>query len=71
MLAEGAALSTRDLRVNGHDLMRELGIPPGRIIGQILEALLEAVTSDPALNERGALLDRARAILQERAQGKP
>ena len=68
VLAEGAALSTRDLKVNGRDLMTELGVKPGRIIGEILEALLDAVTTDPALNERGRLLERAREHLQEKAR---
>ncbi len=59
VLAAGAALSTRDLKINGHDLIRDLGIKPGPVIGQILDALLEAVTSDPCLNERSALLEKA------------
>jgi tRNA nucleotidyltransferase (CCA-adding enzyme) len=63
VLAEGAALSTRDLKINGSDLMKELGIPPGRIIGQLLEALLEAVIADPTLNERDKLLEKARELL--------
>jgi tRNA nucleotidyltransferase (CCA-adding enzyme) len=69
VLAAGAAMSTRDLAVNGHDLIRELGVPPGRIIGEALDALLEAVTSDPALNEREALLALARDILAKRGRG--
>jgi tRNA nucleotidyltransferase (CCA-adding enzyme) len=60
VIAEGAALSTRDLAIDGHDLMRELQIKPGRIIGEILSALLEAVTNDPALNTPEALLALAR-----------
>jgi tRNA nucleotidyltransferase (CCA-adding enzyme) len=60
VLAEGAALSTRDLLINGKDLMSELGLAPGRIIGEILEHLLEVVTSDPSKNEREALLALAR-----------
>jgi tRNA nucleotidyltransferase (CCA-adding enzyme) len=67
VLAEGAALSTRDLKVNGHDLMKELGVKPGRIIGEILDALLEAVTADPAVNDRDALLARAREIVAQRS----
>jgi tRNA nucleotidyltransferase (CCA-adding enzyme) len=66
VLAEGAALSTRDLKINGRDLMKELGLAPGRIIGEILDALLEAVTSDPAANERDALLALAREYLKTR-----
>ena len=65
VIAQGAALSTRDLKVNGHDLIRELGLPPGPVIGQVLDALLEAVTSDPALNEREPLLAAAREYLRK------
>jgi len=69
VLAQGAALSTRDLRVNGHDLMRDLSLAPGPVIGKILDALLEAVTNEPALNEREQLIARAREYLEtERAK---
>jgi tRNA nucleotidyltransferase (CCA-adding enzyme) len=64
VLAEGTALSTRDLKIDGHDLMRELSIRPGRAIGQILDALLEAVTNEPSVNEPEALIALARAILE-------
>jgi tRNA nucleotidyltransferase (CCA-adding enzyme) len=66
VLAEGAALSTRDLKVNGRDLIGELGLPPGPIIGELLDVLLEEVTSDPSANERGALLARARDYLDKK-----
>jgi tRNA nucleotidyltransferase (CCA-adding enzyme) len=62
ILEEGAVLSTRDLAIDGNDLMREFGRPPGRWIGQVLEALLEDVTNDPSCNERAALLARARLL---------
>ncbi len=67
VLAQGAALSTRDLRVNGRDLIQELGLRPGPIIGEVLDALLEAVTSDPDLNVREALLAAAREHLRSRS----
>jgi tRNA nucleotidyltransferase (CCA-adding enzyme) len=63
VIAQGAALSTRDLKINGHDLIRDLGIRPGPLIGQILDALLEAVTNDPGVNDRDALLALAREQL--------
>jgi tRNA nucleotidyltransferase (CCA-adding enzyme) len=66
VLAEGTALSTRDLEIDGHEIIRELGVAPGRVIGEVLDALLEAVTSDPALNERGALLAHAREYVAKR-----
>jgi tRNA nucleotidyltransferase (CCA-adding enzyme) len=62
VLAAGAALSARDLAVNGHDLMRALGRPPGPWLKEVLDGLLEAVTNDPALNEREALLARAKEL---------
>jgi tRNA nucleotidyltransferase (CCA-adding enzyme) len=68
VLAEGAAMSTRDLKVNGRDLMKELGLAPGRILGEILEFLLDAVTTDPALNDRDRLLALAREFVAKRSQ---
>jgi len=66
VLAEGAALSTRDLKINGHDLMQALDVSPGRIVGEILDALLDAVTNDPVKNEHDALLACAREYLARR-----
>ncbi len=66
VLAEGAALSTRDLAIDGNDLMKVLGIKPGRIIGEILEALLEEVIADPTANARETLLEKARAFVAAR-----
>ncbi|MCS6898461.1 MAG: HD domain-containing protein [Myxococcales bacterium] len=60
ILAAGDALSTRALAINGNDLMRELGLRPGRHIGQLLEALLERVLEDPSLNTPENLLALAR-----------
>lgn len=68
LLAAGAALSTKDLAVNGNDLMRELELQPGPILGEILAHLVEAVTDDPAANERGRLLELSRAFLAGRRQ---
>lgn len=65
VLASGAALSPKDLAINGNDLMRELGLKPGRIIGLILERLIELVTDDPAVNDRERLLAAAKATADE------
>ncbi|HEX3698228.1 MAG TPA: HDIG domain-containing protein [Polyangia bacterium] len=53
--AADAALKITDLVVNGQDVMRVLGIGPGRQIGVVLEKLLERVLDDPSLNERARL----------------
>jgi tRNA nucleotidyltransferase (CCA-adding enzyme) len=68
VLEEGAALSTRDLAIDGHVLMKELALKPGRIIGEVLEKLLEEVLVDPASNTREHLLERARAVVTDVAK---
>jgi tRNA nucleotidyltransferase (CCA-adding enzyme) len=59
--ASDAALHVTDLRINGGDVMRLLGLPPGREVGQVLERLLERVIDDASLNER----ERLEALLPE------
>jgi len=63
VLAEGAALSTRDLAIDGRVLMSELGMKPGRAIGVVLDALLEAVIADPTQNERDRLVALSRDLI--------
>lgn len=58
ILAAENALSLKDLKVNGRDLI-SLGVPPGRKIGQILDELFQCVLDDPEMNERGRLLEVA------------
>jgi tRNA nucleotidyltransferase (CCA-adding enzyme) len=65
VLAAGAALSVRDLAVNGGTLMKALQLKPGPILGKILDALLEAVINEPSLNTEAALLERARAFVAQ------
>lgn len=60
-VAERNAFSLKDLAVGGEDLVR-LGVPRGPRIGAILKELLETVLDDPAMNERGALLEVARRL---------
>jgi len=63
VVAAGAALSVRDMKLNGRDLMTELSMKPGPALGKMLDALLELVLASPELNEREALLRAAREIL--------
>jgi tRNA nucleotidyltransferase (CCA-adding enzyme) len=66
VVAAGAAIGTRDLALDGNTLMRELGLKPGREIGELLRQLLDEVIEDPALNQPGQLLERAQALIAER-----
>jgi hypothetical protein len=43
-------------------LKAELGLPPGPAYGRILRTLLEEVVEHPELNQRDALLARAREL---------
>jgi tRNA nucleotidyltransferase (CCA-adding enzyme) len=53
-----------DLAIDGDDL-RQLGIPPGPLLGKILKALLEAVLEDPSRNSRDWLLQEAERIARD------
>jgi tRNA nucleotidyltransferase (CCA-adding enzyme) len=68
VLLAGAALSVKDLAINGGVLMKKLELKPGRILGEILEALLEEVITDPSVNTEPLLLDRARAYVASKPQ---
>lgn len=65
VLDEGGALSTKDLLVDGKDVMTRLGIPPSRFVGQVLEALLQRVLEEPSLNQRETLLDEIESVAKE------
>jgi poly(A) polymerase/tRNA nucleotidyltransferase (CCA-adding enzyme) len=57
-------LSPKMLALNGEDLMRMLGIPPGPRVGWILNALLEDVLEDPSRNTT-EYLEKKMRILNE------
>ncbi len=61
-------MDVTDLAIDGSDLMKELQLQPGPIIGKILHALFEAVLENPELNTKDHLLDLARKQLIATAQ---
>jgi tRNA nucleotidyltransferase/poly(A) polymerase len=63
-LERGVPLSIRELAIDGHDLREAVGIPPGPLLGAILDRLLESVIADPERNERESLLTDVRSWLQ-------
>jgi putative nucleotidyltransferase with HDIG domain len=69
VLASKPALSTRELALDGNELMAVLGLSPGPRVGAILDALVERVLDDPALNTREQLLAIARALPETVAKG--
>lgn len=59
--AQSCALSLKDLKVNGKDLIAE-GIPAGKKLGKILNELFQTVLDDPEMNDREKLLKLAKNL---------
>jgi poly(A) polymerase/tRNA nucleotidyltransferase (CCA-adding enzyme) len=55
-------ISVGMLKINGSDLMTEVGENPGPRVGWILHALLEEVLEDPQKNTREYLLEKSRVL---------
>jgi tRNA nucleotidyltransferase/poly(A) polymerase len=65
-LAAEVVLDRRDMAIDGGDLIRELGLTEGPLLGRILDDLLERVINDPGLNDRPTLLVLAQSMLADR-----
>jgi hypothetical protein len=65
-----APLTLAELAVDGTDLLREAGLPPGPWVGTYLERLLASVVNDPRRNRREVLLADVRRWLAA-ADGVP
>lgn len=61
---ENSAFTLKSLAVSGKDLM-EIGIPSGRLIGKILDSLLETVLDDPKQNSKDVLLNIAKKLYEQ------
>ena len=64
-LAAEAVLDRGGLAVDGTDLMGELGLPQGPILGRILASLVDRVIADPTLNDRPTLLLLAQSMVPD------
>jgi tRNA nucleotidyltransferase (CCA-adding enzyme) len=61
-LAANVVLDLSGLAIRGDDLIRELGIAPGPLVGRILDGLLERVMNDPGSNRPETLIALAREL---------
>jgi tRNA nucleotidyltransferase (CCA-adding enzyme) len=66
-IAAGLVIRREQLAIDGTDLMAEFGLAQGPLLGSVLEELTERVVAEPALNDRGALLEIARESITNRA----
>jgi tRNA nucleotidyltransferase (CCA-adding enzyme) len=62
--AEGECISLKSLDVNGDDLI-EMGIPQGKVMGDILKALLSLVISEELPNEKEVLSKKASELYRK------
>ena len=56
IVASEEALSLKDLKIGGKDLM-DIGVDKGPMIGKILNSLLDCVMDEPGLNEKEKLIE--------------
>lgn len=62
IVERGDCLSLHELAVSGNDLILA-GCPKGTKVGELLQKLFEEVLTDPALNTKEYLLERAKLLL--------
>ncbi|MFI5205672.1 MAG: HD domain-containing protein, partial [Candidatus Paceibacterales bacterium] len=54
--------SITDLKINGEDVMKTLGIKPGRKVGEILQKLFEEIQKDQTKNTKDYLLGQIKQL---------
>lgn len=54
--------TVKDLKINGNDVMKELGLKPGPKVGEILNELFKEVLEDDKKNEKEYLLRKVRQL---------
>lgn len=57
-------MSVKDLAINGNDL-KNMGIPEGVHLGDVLKILLEDVLEDPSLNQFDILIEKAKDVYKK------
>ncbi len=60
------ALKITDLNISGEDIIVELGIPRGPVVGNILNYLLDEVLEDPLLNTKEDLISLTKKYVSEK-----
>jgi tRNA nucleotidyltransferase (CCA-adding enzyme) len=66
-LAAEVAIDLADLAIDGDDLINELSLSPGPMIGRLLDDLLARVIADPSLNDKPTLLLLAETLVREQS----
>ena len=64
LIKDGICLTLKDLAVKGTDLMN-IGLPAGKIVGDMLERLFTDVTDEKVENAKDALLEAAKGYIKQ------
>lgn len=59
-------LTVKDLAIDGGILIKELNLKPGKIIGKILDYLLQLVLKDSSLNTTAILLEESKTFIKNK-----
>jgi tRNA nucleotidyltransferase (CCA-adding enzyme) len=62
--------SISDLAIDGHDIMQMFRLEPGKMVGEVLDHLMERVLDDPTLNSEATLKSLATEYYQKRVKRK-
>lgn len=62
ILAQGHALTLKELAIDGGDLLT-MGVPQGKMIGEVLHHLLDMVLEDHTLNTKNVLIEEVKKYL--------
>lgn len=65
ILESKAPMSTKDLSIDGGTLIKELSLSPGKVIGDILNHLLQLVLDNPDLNTKDILLSESKEYIKK------
>lgn len=64
IIEEENAITVKDLKINGNDLMKEFNLKPGPIVGKILNYLLDLILDEPSLNDKEKLIEKTKLFLE-------
>jgi tRNA nucleotidyltransferase (CCA-adding enzyme) len=61
ILSQNQCVSLKELEITGSDLIK-IGVPTGKLIGEILNKLLDEVIENPEDNKHEILMEKARDL---------
>ncbi|WP_300368958.1 CCA tRNA nucleotidyltransferase [Brachyspira sp.] len=63
IIEEENAITVKDLKIDGNDLINEFNLKPSPLIGKILNYLLDLILDEPDLNNREFLIEKTKSFL--------